>query len=182
MNTTLLFKLYQCLKKVRDGIDKVIEPIAVALMALLVATISFQVLYRFIIVKIFSFSFPFTEEVAIFLMIWSTYLTIAICLKEGMHAAVNILPDRLPYKYKRIIYFILRFLMTVFILFVIIQGIDLASRSFIFKSPTLRLPMTYIYLAPVIGGGLMLFQIFVELLEVVVTKIDPFTTTDNGGK
>jgi TRAP-type C4-dicarboxylate transport system permease small subunit len=180
MNAFLL-QLYQCLKKIRDGLDKVLEPTVVWMMVLLVATITFQVLYRFVIVKIFSFSFPFTEEAAIFLMIWSTYLTIAICLKEGMHASVNIIPDRLPDKYKRILYFIVRFLMVAFILFVIDQGTALVSRSFIFTSPTLRLPMAYIYLAPVVGGGLMLFQILVELLEVAVNKTAPFITTNNGG-
>jgi TRAP-type C4-dicarboxylate transport system permease small subunit len=175
-------KAYNRLKRIRNGMDKVIEHLIVFLLALLVATVAFQVIYRFIIVKFFSFSFPFTEEMAIYSMVWVTYLAIGICLKEGMHATVTIISDRLSNIHlKYILYFGLRILMTFFILFVIYNGANLAFGSFTFKTSTLGIPMTFIYLAPVVGSILMMFQIIVEFFGVIFNNEDPFADKTKGG-
>jgi len=157
---------YEKLKHVRDVIDAALEPIIVVMLALLLAAVSFQVLYRFIIVKLFSFSFPFSEELAIWLLVWITYLSIGICLKEGMHAVVDILIKKLKPRNQAFLYIVLRLFMTAFLLLVVVVGTDLAVSSYNFKSPTMQLPMTFLYLAPVVGSCLMLFQILVEFLGV----------------
>lgn len=175
-------KAYHQLKKIRDRMDNVIEHMIAIMLMLLLATVSFQVIYRFVIVKFVSFSFPFTEELAIYLMVWVTYLAIGICLKEGMHATVTILSDRIANdRIKYLLYFVLRTLMVFFVLFVIYIGTDLALASFIFKTPTLRIPMAFIYLAPVVGSALMLYQMIVEFLGVILNKEDPFANKSEGG-
>ncbi len=181
MNGTLGLKVYNRLKKIRDRMDKVIEHLIVGLLVLLVATITFQVLYRFVIVKFVAFSFPFTEEIAIYSMVWGTYLAMGVCLKEGMHSSVNILADRFTGLKKYILYFVLRILMLFFIFFVIYNGANLAFNSFIFKTPTLQIPMAFIYLAPVVGMALMLFQIIVEFMGLVFNNEDPFAIKIEGG-
>ncbi len=174
MNTQSLKILYKRVSKINDTIDRLLEPIIVAMMTLLLLTVSFQVLYRFVIVKFYSLPLPFSEELALWLLIWVTYLAIGICLKEGMHAAVDIVAQKLNKKIQVGFYFFLRFLMLILIVTVIIVGIDLALGALRFKSPTLRIPMTFLYLAPVVGSVLMLFQMFVEAVGVLSREVVPF--------
>ena len=54
MGSTSVVEVYNRLKKIRDGIDKVLEHIVVIMMAFLVATVAFQVFYRFVIVKFYT--------------------------------------------------------------------------------------------------------------------------------
>ena len=96
--------LYQKTKRFSQRLDSVIEKIVVAMMALLVLAIVFQVLYRFVIVQFVSFSFPFTEEFARYMLMWITYLSLGICFKEGMHACVTFLHSALPKKGKMVLY------------------------------------------------------------------------------
>lgn len=79
-----LNKLYLNLKKISDCLQRVLETIAAFLIIVCSLALLFQVFYRFIIIKYVSFSFPFTEEIAKYALIWSVYLMIGICLKEGL--------------------------------------------------------------------------------------------------
>ncbi|NLN72517.1 MAG: TRAP transporter small permease subunit [Thermoplasmatales archaeon] len=175
MNTQSLKNFYQRVSRINNTIDRLLEPIIAAMMTLLLLTVSFQVLYRFVIVKFFSLPLPFSEELALWLLIWITYLAIGICLKEGMHAAVDIVAKKLNRRVQVGFYFFLRFLMLILIITVIIVGLDLALGAIKFKSPTLRIPMTFLYLAPVVGAVLMLFQMFVEAVGVFSQEVLPFS-------
>jgi hypothetical protein len=74
-----LKKIYHYLEFVSDIVSKLIEIIIVFLIASSAADLMYQVLYRFIIVKFFTISSPFTEEYARYAMIWLAYLGIVTC-------------------------------------------------------------------------------------------------------
>lgn len=44
----------------------------------------------------FGFSIATAEEISTFLMIWITYLGAGLALREGRHASIDLLQDRLP--------------------------------------------------------------------------------------
>jgi len=152
----------------------------VAMLAVLVLTIVFQVLYRFVIVKFVSFSIPFTEELARYLLMWITYLILGVCFKEGMHASVSFLSTALPKRGKLALYFFIRAAMLVFLGIVLARGIRITGRSWHYMTPTLEWPMAVLYMAVVVGAVLMILQVLLELYGVLTGREEPFATEKKG--
>ena len=172
--------LYQKLKRIGDRADRILEKLVAVLLALLVLAIVFQVLYRFVIVKFVSFSFPFTEEFARYLLMWITYLILGVCFKEGMHASVAFLHTVLPKKGKMALYVFIRTAMLGFLGVVLVMGMRITSRSWRFTTPTLEWPMAVLYLAVVVGAVLLALQVLLEMLGVLTGQEEPFATEKKG--
>ncbi len=166
--------LYVAMDRLSRRFTKVLEWIAALLIALCTAALLFQVLYRFVIVKFVSFSFPFTEEFARYALIWAAYLSIGICLKEGSHAVVNLIFDRLSGQNRLALYHVTRIIMLVFLYVAIRYGVQVAQNNIIFKSSTLRLPGIFLYSAPVVGCLWMLYETLTEWLGVLCGELEPF--------
>ncbi|MFY9312164.1 MAG: TRAP transporter small permease subunit [Clostridiales bacterium] len=171
-----LNKLYLNLKKISDCLQRVLETIAAFLIIVCSLALLFQVFYRFIIIKYVSFSFPFTEEIAKYALIWSVYLMIGICLKEGSQASVNLIYDRLGYQNKCILYYITRLIMAIFLAVTIYYAIYVVKLNVLYKSPTLRLSGVYLYSAPLVGCILLTFETFIEVLGVITRNVKPFNS------
>ena len=88
-------KVYHGMNKVSGIGQKILEAVVAFLVLTCALDLFFQVIYRFIIIKFFSFSFPFTEEYARYALIWLTYLCAGMCFKNGSMASVNFVYDRL---------------------------------------------------------------------------------------
>ncbi|NLI22982.1 MAG: TRAP transporter small permease [Clostridiales bacterium] len=172
--------MYRKMRKIQDRVDGVLEKLAVAMLALLVLTIVFQVLYRFVIVRFVAFSFPFTEELARYLMMWFTYLILGVCFKEGMHASVTIVSAALPKRGKLILYGFIRAGMLAFLGVALVMGVRITGRSWLYTTPTLQLPMAVLYAAVVVGAVLMALQILLEMYAVFTGLEEPFTTENRG--
>ena len=166
--------LYHAMDSVSNIVGKLLGILAAILIALCTAALLFQVLYRFVIIKFFSFSFPFTEEFARYALIWSSYLCIGMCLKEGSQSSVNFLYDRLSGSPKTILYCITRVFIIVFLVVAIYYGIIIMGNNSFFKSTTLRIPGVYLFSAPVVGCILMIHEVVTELLGVLSGELKPF--------
>ncbi len=172
--------LYQKMRGFGDRLDRVLEGLSVVMLALLVATIAFQVLYRFVIVKIVSFSFPFTEEFARYLLMWMTYLVLGVCFKDGMHSGVSFLSSALPRKGKMVLFTAIRTGMLIFMGVVLVKGLRITAKSWNYTTPTLEWPMSVLYAAVVVGAVLMALQILLEMVGVFSGSIEPFSTENKG--
>lgn len=171
---TACLAIYSVLNKVSNAANKALGLLAGVLIALCAAALLFQVLYRFVIVKFFSFSFPFTEEFARYALIWSAYLCLGINLKDGSQSAVNFLYDRLQGTAKLLLYCLTRFFVAVFLVVALYYGLIIVDNNSIFKSATLRIPGLYLYSAPVVGCLLMLYEMVNELFGVLSGALKPF--------
>lgn len=172
-------KVYHFLNKVSDRIQAVIEFIAALCIITGLAAVFFQVIYRYIIVKFASFSFPFTEEYARFTTVWVTYLCAGVCLKEGFMVSLNLLYDALPRKPKMALYFLTRLLMALFLYWVIFYTIAYLPRAVMYTSPVLRLSGIYLYSMPIIGSVFLLFEMIVEAIGVACGELPPFVSRNS---
>jgi TRAP-type C4-dicarboxylate transport system permease small subunit len=172
--SSLLNGLYRVLARISDRSKKVLEAMGAALILACTVTLLFQVLYRFIIIKFVSFSFPFTEEFARYALIWSVYLVIGVCLRDGSQVAVNLVYERLNLRNRHILYYFTRVLMLVFLGFVMWYSVGVVQKNLIFRSSTLRLPGIYIFSAPLVGCILMSFETIVEILGVLTGNVKPY--------
>jgi TRAP-type C4-dicarboxylate transport system permease small subunit len=121
----------------------------------------------------FGLSLAWAEEVSRYMMIWLSFLAAGLALREGAHIAVETLPDSLP----RVLAIPLRavavLLVAGFVALMLWLGWEYAQFAMMQRTPVLRLPVGYIYLAVPIGMGLMLVHLLlVARRQIFVDKSD----------
>lgn len=79
------------MKKIVHVLDVVLKNALIVLMVAMVASVSWQVISRYV----FSSPSSWTEEIARFLMIWIGLLGAAYAFRTGVHLGLDILPQKL---------------------------------------------------------------------------------------
>jgi len=167
-------EFYSKLESFSMRLSKILEAVSALLIFICFLTLLFQVLYRFVIIKFFSFSFPFTEEFSRYLLVWAVYLIAGVNLREGSMVAINFVYDKLGVKSKAFLYYITRIMTTIFLGVVFFYSLKVIKQNVNFSSSTLRAPGWILFSAPTVGVILLAFENFVEIIGVVVGKNKPF--------
>lgn len=159
------------IKRIKMILDKILEIIVMICMAVLVLDVLWQVFTRLVLKN----PAKWTEEVAIFLLIWVALLGAAVALSLGSHLGIDYFVSKLS-KTKRIITEIIAFaLIFAFAVYVMLYGgYDLVVSTFELgqTSPVFGLPMGYVYLAVPISGFFMVIYSFIGLAERIKTARD----------
>ncbi|WP_028610058.1 TRAP transporter small permease [Paenibacillus harenae] len=88
---------FQRITAVAKGIDRVVETFAVSAVALMTVIVTMQVVTR----KFFNFVFFWSEEITLLLLIWFSFLGIAIGFRDRLHIAMDAFAKRLPKPFNR---------------------------------------------------------------------------------
>ncbi len=169
-----LRKFYQKLNKVSDCLLKAIGILVAGMVVASILVVLLQVLNRYVLCKISDISIHFTDELSRYLMIWNAYLAIAMCLREGSMARVDILYTRLGKKARMLLYLLTCAMTFVFYFVVIRYGIVYSHVMRAFKTSMLKWPGNIVYLAPVVGAVLMALESVIELIGVLSGELEPF--------
>lgn len=140
----------------RDKVDAVLRVALVSLMGLLVLDVVWQVFSRYVL----GAPSTFTDELARFLLIWVSLLGAAYASGRNMHLGVDILPNRLAPTSRLTLNIFIDLLVIVFVLAVFVFGAGmLVYYTYTYRqlTPTLQIPMAYIYLIGPISGLLIVF-------------------------
>ena len=175
---TKIGNLYRILNKFELIFQKTIEKISVFLMLVLVVDVLYQVLYRFILVKLFSFPAMFTEELARYLVIWIMFLLLPICLKEGRFSSVTLLVLNVKDTARTILYFVVQGLSLAMYIITFCNSFKVIKSNLIFRSPSMNLPGIFIYSSISVGLGLCIIQILIECLGVISGERRPFSSAE----
>lgn len=167
-------KLYYGLNRISNAICRVLTILIVAIVVVNAGSVFLQVLNRYIIVKVSDFSFPWTEELARYSMIWLCYLALPIVYREGSMAQLDLIFDRLGRKGKMALYILTRILCLAFIAVAVYYGIYIVQTRMMFKSSILRAPGYTLYSAPVFGCIFMAYEIVTEMIGVFAGVLEPF--------
>ena len=81
------------------GVDRASKYTLIALMAVMVAVVSTQVLLRYV----FNSSIDWADELSRLTFVWSVFLAIPLGIREGLHVGVELLTTRLPAKIQDIL-------------------------------------------------------------------------------
>lgn len=167
-------KLYFGLNEVSNAICKVLQILIVGVVIINAGSVLLQVLNRYIIVKISNLSFPWTEEMARYSMIWLCYLALPIVYREGSMAQLDLIFDRLGKRGKLVLYILTRILCLGFIAVAVYFGIHIVQTRMMFKSSILRVPGYALYSAPIFGCVLMAYETITEMIGVFSGVLEPF--------
>lgn len=150
--------------ELRKKIDKILAIILVAIMAIMVVNVLWQVFSRYVLGTP---SF-FTDELARYLMIWVGILGAAYVSGRNMHVAINVLPSKLEASSQKKLRQVVRILIISFCIFaMIIGGIRLVYVTYVLEqySPALNLPLSVVYSVIPLSGLLIIFYKISDILK-----------------
>ncbi|MCS4504336.1 TRAP transporter small permease [Arhodomonas aquaeolei] len=150
------------LQAVERGLDAVIRPAAFLALAGMIVVTTLQIVFRVAFDAI-----SWSEELARYLLVWTTFLGATLAYQRGRHIAVTVLVDRLPRPLGRFARVLAHAASVAFFVVVIVAGwryMDLQSFQ---VSASLRIPMPWVY--AVIPGSAAVMGLYaaVDLLEVL---------------
>ena len=106
------------------------------------------------------------EPMAVLLMIWFAFTAAAVCYRENLHIAVNILPRILPEKPAIVSAWISELLMGFTNLFMLVYGVRLVETTWhqvIAEFPIVSVGVSYLPIP--IGGGIIVLFVIERLLK-----------------
>jgi TRAP-type C4-dicarboxylate transport system permease small subunit len=144
------------LERIKKRVDKVLEWILIALVAVNVLNVLWQVFTRFVLKD----SSSFTEELARFLLIWVGLLGASYAAGKKMHLAIDVVLKSLGGKAREMAELSIQTFIFLFSLFVmVIGGIRLVAITLKLNqiSAALRIQLGYVYCVLPLSGLLIMF-------------------------
>ena len=155
----------KAINKVSDLVDKVCCIIVVALLAGMVLITSAQIICR-----VFFSALSWSEEVARYLLVWSTFIGAGCVYKKGGHISVLVAQDLLPAKQRKLVQVLVHVLCGAFFLLAVYFGFKYMGKQGTQLSAALRIPMSLMYMAIPVGSSVMLLHAFNAVIQLFVGK------------
>lgn len=151
------------MKQIKKYLDKSLEWICGITLIVMVLVVMWQVIAR----TILNNPSTLTEEFVRFSLVWLGMLSSAYVVGKKSHLAVTLLSDSLNKKNKRILEIIVQILFVLFSIIIMIYGGSKATSLTMSQiSPSLSLPMGYIYLSVPVSGVIMLIYSLMNLYGI----------------
>jgi TRAP-type C4-dicarboxylate transport system permease small subunit len=150
--------------KIKKVLDTALEWLVIVVVGILVLDVLWQVFTR----KIMGDPSKWTEETAIFLLIWVSLLGAAVAMNKGAHLGIDYFTGKLSVRNRVITEVFVFAVVALFSLYVmVIGGCQLVATTFYYNqlSPVWGMPMGYVYLAVPISGLFMTFYSVIGLVE-----------------
>lgn len=147
---------------ISDAVNRYVEYVVFAMMVAMTTVIILQIIFRF-----FFTALSWSEEVARFLLVWSSLLAASIGFKKGSHITVSFLVKKFPENIQKILSIIAYILEAVFFFIIILFGIKLMIVQATQTSAALLISMSYIYSIYPIGGGIILLHLIAHIMELL---------------
>lgn len=144
------------MSKIINYINFAIKHILNFILALLTAVVFLQVIFRFVLNQ----PLAWTEELAVYCLIWMTFLGSAYALSQKAHIAVDFFTSLFPLFVRKILYTLATLVSITFYIILVYQGYILTMHAMTELTPVLRLPMGWVYSVIPISGFLLLINLF----------------------
>lgn len=141
------------LKLLNDNLERYLMLILLLGMTLV---LGIQIVFRFVLNDPLTWS----EELARFMFIWSAFLSISFCLKEGISLKIDTLISIFPQKTQKVIYMAGDIVMAVFFIYLLPASWEFAYTSVLSgqTSAACHIPMYFIQISLMVGFALAAFR------------------------
>ena len=154
----MIQKQYQ---KLLDGIFKTVFTLLALMVAAMVVIGFMQVFWRYILMSSLSWS----EETLRYVNIWTIFLGAGLCIPRGLHTAIEAIYSVLSPKSGAAMIRVVELLGCAFAMLMTVVGWSFSAFNAAQVSPTMQVPMIYVYISIPIGGVLMLMFQIGEMLK-----------------
>ena len=157
----------QAAKSLRNGFNKLLGVVNVALFAFMVVVGTYQILVRYLFNKPSTVS----EELLTYAFTWMSLLAAAWVFGKREHMRMGFLADKLDDGKKRVLDMVIEVIIMVFAAIVLVYGgIQITSLTMSQKTASLGIPMGYIYVVVPICGVLILVYSVMNLMDLANGK------------
>lgn len=146
----------------KRALDYVLGTAVILILMIIVVSVTWQVLSRYV----FGTPSTSTSEIARLLFMWLALLGGAYTFGQARHLAIDLLPLALTGRARQVLNSLILFIVAGFAFFVMVWGgWEMVSRTLASGqiTPTLRLPMGYVYGPIPVSGLVILFYCFIFL-------------------
>mgnify|MGYP001501990993 CR=1 FL=1 len=151
--------MYERVSRLADGLCRAVEILCNAMLAVMTAIIAMLIVSR----NLLNFSFPWSEELTRFLLVWLSMLGAAVLLRRDDHIRLELLTDYLSPRMRIGLSLALRLLVLVFLVILLQQSWLTADARAVTHAPASGISMRVPYLALPAGAALMIFVTLVNL-------------------
>ncbi|RAK08998.1 TRAP-type C4-dicarboxylate transport system permease small subunit [Halanaerobium saccharolyticum] len=145
------------IKSVLNLSEQLISYLAMIFLVVMIIIVSTTVFTRYTI----NFTFRWTDEVALLMMIWFGFLGMALGVKQSVHLSIEFFMSLFPEKYQGYIYKIENILVGVFGWYLVKYGWQLFSRSITTVLPATQWSRGLLFIAlPISGAFILIYSIF----------------------
>ena len=148
-------------------LNKVLEILGAVLLVGMVAVVLWQVFSRTVLGN----PNTVTEELVRFGLVWFAMLTSAYVVGQKAHLAVTVLSEKLTGKKSKILEVVVQSLFLVFAAMIMVYGgwnaVTLTMGQI---SPSLSIPMGYVYLSVPVSGVLIIIYSLINLIDTLSNK------------
>lgn len=157
------------MQNVKKYLDKILEVVTITLFLVMVAVTMWQVISRYILNDPSSV----TEEFLRFGLIWLSMLAAAYVVGKKEHIAFSLLSEKLSPSNKLILDTIIQASFLIFAVIIMIYGGGRATTLTMGQiSPSLHLPMGYVYLSLPVSGVFALIYSIINLKDLYSNNDD----------
>ena len=144
-------------RRVARALDRLLEGSVAAIYAATILVMCTQVVLRYV----FNEPLPWAEELSRYFFIWIVYLGAAIASRRAAHLEVDYFVRHLPPQFQSWIRWLFMWVVTVFLLFISVKGVELAATFMMAPSYTMEwLPQGIIYASVPLGAVLMIVNMW----------------------
>lgn len=157
------------MQKVDHIIMKVLYYVLGILMFVMVSAITAQVISRYI----FGSPFTWTEELGRYTFIWMSILGMAVGVKTLGHIALDLLLKSMSGIVEKVFQYIINILIAGFGVLFTFSGIKMMGIGSGQNSPSLSLPMEFVYIVIPISGVLIVYFVIGNMIQELKGKEMP---------
>jgi len=142
------------------GIDRVCQTVVACLVVVMVAVVCAQVVFRYAIVR----PIYWGDELSRYLFVWISFVGAAVAMGSRLHYGFDYLTEKCPPPVRRSISLLMTLLAVGFFMTCLVYGCESIRVVSVQRSPSLQLPMGWVYAALPVGSALMLLHLIEQAL------------------
>lgn len=144
------------------SVDKIINQILKTVVVIMLSVMSI-VVFAQVIFRIMHLSIPWSEELSKYLLIWSTFLGSALCIRRKSLVGLEFFLNSMTKKNQKILQTVLNLIVCAMLLFLIRVGFWSVRQVWFQITPVLKQSMGLMYASIPVGSVFMLIN------EIIVT-------------
>lgn len=150
------------LRKIALGIDTFIESAALIGLLSMIIIVTVQVMTR----KLFDFVFFWSEEVTMLLLIWFSFMGIAIGFREKLHLGIDSFTHKLPAPINKALDKVIELVILAFGIYLLFYGWDFTVMMNESELPATGLPNSTLYVIMPITGVMTCAYALLQLFGI----------------
>ncbi|MBF7095634.1 TRAP transporter small permease [Alkalibacter mobilis] len=150
------------MKKLDEILMKILYIVCAGLMFMMAAVIFAQVVFRYVVGS----SLTWSEELGRYIFVWMSFLGMTVAMKKGSHVALDVLVQYLKGVSQKTLMVLNNLLVGFFGSVLFYSGYKLVSLGVGQKSPTLGIPMQYLYTVIPVSGIILVYFVISQTLQM----------------